>query len=100
MRKPDPVARRGGDEFTVIIEGCASREHISVAAAKIHRLFDLPFLVNGREIYSTASIGVCLYPEDGDDFPHLIKNAPLPLYAAQRERGHTPPPSTMAQSTP
>ncbi len=88
MRETDTVARLGGDEFTVIIEGCASREHISVAAAKIHRLFDLPFLVNGREIYSTASIGVCVYPEDGDDFAELIKNADIAMYAAKREGGN------------
>jgi diguanylate cyclase (GGDEF)-like protein/PAS domain S-box-containing protein len=88
MRETDTVARLGGDEFTVIIEGCASREHISVAATKIHRLFDLPFLVNGREIYSTASIGVCVYPEDGDDFAELIKNADIAMYAAKREGGN------------
>jgi diguanylate cyclase (GGDEF)-like protein/PAS domain S-box-containing protein len=88
MRETDTVARLGGDEFTVIIEGCASREHISVAAAKIHRLFDLPFLVNDREIYSTASIGVCVYPDDGDDFAELIKNADIAMYAAKREGGN------------
>jgi diguanylate cyclase (GGDEF)-like protein/PAS domain S-box-containing protein len=88
MREIDTIARLGGDEFTVIIEGCASREHISVAAAKIHRLFDLPFFVNGREIYSTASIGVCVYPDDGEDFAELIKNADIAMYAAKREGGN------------
>jgi diguanylate cyclase (GGDEF)-like protein/PAS domain S-box-containing protein len=87
MRDTDTVARLGGDEFTVIIEGCASREHIGVAAAKIHRLFDLPFVVGGEEIYSTASIGVCVYPDDGEDFAELIKNADIAMYAAKREGG-------------
>jgi diguanylate cyclase (GGDEF)-like protein/PAS domain S-box-containing protein len=88
MRDTDTVARLGGDEFTVIIEGCATREHISVAAAKIHRLFDLPFVVSGQEIYSTASIGVCVYPDDGEDFAELIKNADIAMYAAKREGGN------------
>jgi diguanylate cyclase (GGDEF)-like protein/PAS domain S-box-containing protein len=87
MRDTDTVARLGGDEFTVIIEGCTSREHIGVAAAKIHRLFDLPFVVGGEEIYSTASIGVCVYPDDGGDFAELIKNADIAMYAAKREGG-------------
>jgi diguanylate cyclase (GGDEF)-like protein/PAS domain S-box-containing protein len=88
MRDTDTVARLGGDEFTVIIEGCASREDIGVAAAKIHRLFDSPFVVSGQEIYSTPSIGVCVYPDDGEDFAELIKNADIAMYAAKRDGGN------------
>jgi diguanylate cyclase (GGDEF)-like protein/PAS domain S-box-containing protein len=87
MRYTDTVARLGGDEFTVLIEGCSSREQIGVAAAKIHRLFSVPFMANGHEVYSSASIGVCVFPEDGEDFTELIKNADIAMYAAKREGG-------------
>ncbi len=87
MRYTDTVARLGGDEFTVLIEGCSNREQIGVAAAKIHRLFNVPFMANGQEVYSTASIGVCVYPEDGEDFTELIKNADIAMYAAKRDGG-------------
>jgi EAL domain-containing protein (putative c-di-GMP-specific phosphodiesterase class I) len=87
MRYTDTVARLGGDEFTVLIEGCSNREQIAVAAAKIHRLFNVPFMANGQEVYSTASIGVCVYPEDGEDFTDLIKNADIAMYAAKRDGG-------------
>ena len=87
MRDTDTVARLGGDEFTVLIEGCSDREQIAVAVAKIRGLFNLPFAASGREVYSTASIGVCVYPEDGEDFAELIKNADIAMYAAKREGG-------------
>ncbi len=87
MRYTDTVARLGGDEFTVLIEGCSNREQIGVAAAKIHRLFNVPFMANGQEVYSTASIGVCVYPEDGENFTELIKNADIAMYSAKRDGG-------------
>ena len=85
VRDTDTVARFGGDEFTVIVEGCISREQIGIASDRIQRMFDEPMVVEGREIFATVSIGIGTFPSDGGTFDELVKNADIAMYEAKRD---------------
>jgi diguanylate cyclase (GGDEF)-like protein/PAS domain S-box-containing protein len=88
LRDADSVARLGGDEFCIVIEGCESRANVSVAAAKLRRLFDEPVLTaENKEIFIELSIGSSIYPEDGETIEDLLKNADIAMYEAKREGG-------------
>ena len=87
VRDTDTVARIGGDEFTVIFEACQTREQVREAATRLLTLFDKPFTISGRELYASGSIGVAVYPSDGDTFDELLKHADIAMYAAKREGG-------------
>jgi diguanylate cyclase (GGDEF)-like protein len=89
LRDTDSVARLGGDEFCVVIEGCESRSHVSVAAAKLRRLFEEPVMTaENKEIFIELSIGSSVYPEDGETMEELLKNADIAMYEAKRDGGH------------
>jgi diguanylate cyclase (GGDEF)-like protein/PAS domain S-box-containing protein len=89
LRDTDSVARLGGDEFCVVIEGCESRSHVSVAAAKLRRLFEEPVMTaENKEIFIELSIGSSVYPEDGETMEDLLKNADIAMYEAKRDGGH------------
>jgi diguanylate cyclase (GGDEF)-like protein/PAS domain S-box-containing protein len=89
LRDTDSVARLGGDEFCIVIEGAESRSHVSVAAAKIRRLFEEPVLTaENKEIFIELSIGSAVYPEDGETMEDLLKNADIAMYEAKRDGGH------------
>jgi diguanylate cyclase (GGDEF)-like protein/PAS domain S-box-containing protein len=89
LRDTDSVARLGGDEFCIVIEGCESRSHVSVAAAKLRRLFDEPVMTaENKEIFIELSIGSSVYPEDGETMEDLLKNADIAMYEAKRDGGH------------
>ncbi|MBB4823071.1 diguanylate cyclase (GGDEF)-like protein [Sporosarcina luteola] len=88
LPKDDKVFRHGGDEFIVLLE---KRDYADVErmAADLLALFSEPFIVNGEEIFSTASIGVSLFPEDGRDSETLLKNADKAMYASKERGGNT-----------
>jgi len=89
LRDTDSVARLGGDEFCIVIEGAESRSHVSVAAAKIRRLFEEPVITaENKEIFIELSIGSSVYPEDGETMEDLLKNADIAMYEAKRDGGH------------
>ena len=85
LREPDTLARLGGDEFTVILEDITTDAIISIAE-KICQAFTHPFLLEGRDVFITTSIGISLYPEDGKEMKVLLKNADMAIYRA-KERG-------------
>ncbi|HEX7928828.1 MAG TPA: diguanylate cyclase, partial [bacterium] len=66
IRVNDTVARIGADEFGLILVGIKSPEKAGVVAHKILTSFNQPFQVNGHDVYITASIGIAIYPTDGD----------------------------------
>jgi predicted signal transduction protein with EAL and GGDEF domain len=88
LRDSDTVARLGGDEFCVLIEDCDSRDNLAVMAAKMQRLLDDPITAEGREIFTNASIGLSLYPQDGETMDELLKNADIAMYVAKHEGGN------------
>lgn len=86
----DTVARMGGDEFTFLLRPCGARDEaltraIHVAEGILASLTE-PFVLSGREFFVTASIGIALSPQDGDDISQLMKNADTAMYHA-KERG-------------
>jgi len=83
MRESDTVARLGGDEFVVIVEGLARSEDVQAVARKIIALCTPPFVLRDRELFITASIGVALYPADGDDAASLLMHADTAMYRAK-----------------
>jgi len=86
VRKSDTLARLGGDEFVVMTTGTSDVAGVSILAQKIlDRLVD-PFEVSGRTIMTTASIGISLFPDDGEDVDTLLAQADMALYVA-KEKG-------------
>ncbi len=83
IRENDELARLGGDEFTLITEGIGDSSGASSVAKKILDTLDDPFILNEKEYYVTVSIGICLYPEDGEDVETLMRNADAALYRAK-----------------
>ncbi|SET06413.1 response regulator receiver modulated diguanylate cyclase/phosphodiesterase with PAS/PAC sensor(s) [Oceanobacillus limi] len=85
VRKEDLVARIGGDEFGIILPN-TDRESALLIAEKIIEAFQLPFFINNYELFITTSIGLSVFPYDGEDYLELIKNSHAALYRA-KERG-------------
>lgn len=85
LRDGDTVGRLSGDEFLVVFPDLAEADRARGLAARIIEEFHRPFNLAGRELFSTASIGVALYPHDGDDADQLLQNADAALYQAKAD---------------
>ncbi|MDR3347798.1 MAG: EAL domain-containing protein [Helicobacteraceae bacterium] len=88
-REGDTVARFSGDEFAVLLSEVNSLSDVSQMALDIVRAFEMPFVIADREIFSGASIGIALYPNDADNADDLLKHADVALYHAKNEGGGT-----------
>lgn len=82
----DIVARLSGDEFIFLIKN-TTREYTQEMAAKIMKLFERPIYINDQELYINASIGICIFPDDGNTLEELQKNADLAMYKMKQEGG-------------
>jgi len=80
------VARMGGDEFIVLIPGDPTTARLDTLAQRIVAAIDQPLTIDGHEQFVTTSIGIAVYPDDGDDVDELVKNADVAMYRA-KERG-------------
>lgn len=87
VRQIDTVARFGGDEFVVLLEDIRGPETAAQVAAKILRCLSQPYELEKRPVTLTASLGLSLYPQDGDDSGTLIRNADVAMYQSKRRRG-------------
>jgi diguanylate cyclase (GGDEF)-like protein len=89
VRKSDTVARLGGDEFLLLLAGVESAEAVAKVAQKLLIALRPPLPVDGHELTAAASIGVALFPHDGDTPEALIKNADTALSRAKEQgRNH------------
>lgn len=84
VRESDTVARIGGDEFAVILPRITGIEDATQVARKLTDTFAEPFTVAGRQLQVTGSIGVALYPADGEDGSALQKSADAALYRVKQ----------------
>ncbi|MCU7905132.1 MAG: EAL domain-containing protein [Candidatus Thiodiazotropha sp. (ex Epidulcina cf. delphinae)] len=88
VREGDTLARLGGDEFAVLIENVHQSYSAASVAEKLHTCFDNPFIEEGHEFYLSASVGISVYPSDGEGAAELLKNADAAMYKAKNtERG-------------
>ena len=88
-RRTDTVARFGGDEFVILIDDISDDKSLTYIAEKLIQAIEQPIRVRNLELKVTTSIGISLYPDHGEDFNKLIKNADLALYVAKAEGRNT-----------
>ncbi len=86
LREGDVVARIGNDEFGIMLIDIARNEDIISVINKVRNIFVLPFNVDSNELFITASMGVALFPSDGNNADELLQNADIAL-AKAREQG-------------
>ncbi|MFT3735304.1 MAG: EAL domain-containing protein [Rhodocyclaceae bacterium] len=87
VREADTVARFGGDEFVVILtepDPDAAPLRVEYAAQRVVQAFQEPFLVDGLQAVVTASVGIAMWPEDGDDPDTLMRNADTAMYEVKK----------------
>ena len=89
MRAGDTVARPGGDEFVAVVTDIQTVEDIAKVAQKILRAFAGPYQVDSHELFISASIGISIFPNDGDDVDTLVKNADRAMYQAKESGRNT-----------
>ena len=89
VRETDTVARFGGDEFVIVLPDVDSADAVMTVAEKLLADLARPFTVEHQQIYVSASIGICMYPRDGDVEATLLKNVDLAMYRAKREGRNT-----------
>jgi diguanylate cyclase (GGDEF)-like protein/PAS domain S-box-containing protein len=101
LRKSDTVARMGGDEFMLMLPGITQGEDAAKIAQKTLEAFRKPFVLNDHELHITTSIGIAMYPDDGEDADTLMRNADTAMYRAKDQgrdnyQRYTPAMSTKA----
>ena len=83
VREGDTVARLGGDEFTVILPDLTAPQNAEIVAEKMLEVASRPYVIEGQELFTTASIGITLYPLDANDPHTLMRNADAAMYRAK-----------------
>ena len=85
VRETDILARMGGDEFTLIATGVDDREKAQIIAEQVLNTLSESFIVDGHELLVTASLGISLFPDDGNNGNTLLRHADAAMYEAKRE---------------
>jgi diguanylate cyclase (GGDEF)-like protein len=100
VREVDTVSRHGGDEFLVLLADLAQAKDAQAVADKLVRAIAAPMDVDGQPCSVTASVGIAVYPDDGESVDTLTERADAAMYASKRQRpggvachGAEPPPS-------
>ena len=83
LRDADTVGRLGGDEFGIILPGIGGSDDAAMVACKVIESCARPYLIEGHELFSSASVGLTLFPDDGADSETLIRNADTAMYRAK-----------------
>lgn len=85
LRRIDTIARMGGDEFILLLTELKQDSTCLDIAGKILKMFERPFQIDKHEIFITSSIGIALYPDDGQDPETLVQNADIAMYYAKEQ---------------
>jgi diguanylate cyclase (GGDEF)-like protein len=101
LRAGDTVARLGGDEFTLLLPGVQGPAEAERVGGKVLDALREPYRLESRELFVTASMGISLYPDDGEDADTLVRNADAAMYRAKEQgrdshRLYAPPMNEMA----
>jgi diguanylate cyclase (GGDEF)-like protein/PAS domain S-box-containing protein len=96
VRASDTVSRHGGDEFVILLSEVADPGDAAFIAEKILAALAMPYAISERNVHLSASIGISIYPQDGDDADALIKSADAAMYQAKRKGSRT----TISSSRP
>lgn len=83
VRACDTVSRQGGDEFVILVTDMEQAESAAVVARKVIAALDAPFDVDGHELSISPSIGIAIYPDDGEAQDDLLRNADMAMYSAK-----------------
>jgi diguanylate cyclase (GGDEF)-like protein/PAS domain S-box-containing protein len=83
LRELDTIARLGGDQFAVILESVPESSRALLVAEKIVEAMVAPFVIDGEEIFITASVGIAVYPVDANAVDHMIEVAESAMYQAK-----------------
>ncbi|MGN6513817.1 MAG: diguanylate cyclase domain-containing protein, partial [Lysobacteraceae bacterium] len=87
LRQGDAVARLGGDEFVVLLRACRDAGAALAIADKLRQALGTPYRLGGRRFDTSASVGVAMYPDDGDTASALLQHGDRAMYAAKRAGG-------------
>jgi predicted signal transduction protein with EAL and GGDEF domain len=87
LRETDHLFRLGGDEFTIILTNLSRDIDVARVARKIQNTLTRSFRFNGHEIFTSTSIGISVFPNDGWEVEGLVKNADMAMYAAKENGG-------------
>ena len=85
LRDDDTVTRIGGDEFTILVARVETVDHATNVARRVREALKLPIVIDGRELFITSSIGISVYPNDGEDAETLLRNADTAMYRAKTQ---------------
>ena len=83
VRESDTISRQGGDEFIVVLSDVRDVEAVTRVADKIHQVMTQAFQIGAHSLITSFSIGVALFPDDGEDFDTLLKKADTAMYHAK-----------------
>jgi diguanylate cyclase (GGDEF)-like protein/PAS domain S-box-containing protein len=88
LRASDTVAHYSGDNFMIVLSKVSHADHVATVGEKLLGSLQKPIVVDGHELHITASAGITLFPEDGEDAATLLKNAGLALQRAKKSGGN------------
>src|SRR5690606_37881579 len=86
LRSNDTISRQGGDEFTLILNNFDSQLDMVPLIRRLQSAFENPLTIQGQELHVSMSIGIAVYPEDGETPDELLKHADSAMYHA-KEKG-------------
>lgn len=89
LRENDTVSRIGGDEFVLVLEDVEKPLDVMTYVSKLMQCLERPHRLDNHEVSITPSIGICMYPDDGEDPSVLLRNADAAMYRAKSEGRNT-----------